>query len=299
MTHSPFRRTLLLAGVALPFASFTSRIWAADTPSELLTQELGRLETSSKGRLGLALINTGTGQEFQYRGDERFPFCSTFKLMLASAVLKKSMTQSGLLTQHITYGEDDLLSYAPITRKNLAHGMSVSELCVAALQYSDNTAANLLIKQIGGLEAVNHFAQSLGDPDFRLDRIEPDLNSALPFDIRDTTTPKAMANSLKKIALGSSILAPNLRAQLITWIKGNTTGDATIRAGVPSGWTVGDKTGSGNYGTTNDIGLLWPPSGEPVVLTIYFTQLKKDADNRRDVLAAATKLALAHYPDYS
>ncbi|AXI04708.1 class A beta-lactamase [Aquirhabdus parva] len=299
MTHSPLRRTLLLAGVALPFASLTARVRAADTPSDILTQELTALETSSKGRLGLALINTGTGQEFQYRGDERFPFCSTFKLMLASAVLKKSMTQASLLTQHIAYSEEDLLSYAPITRKNLAQGMSVSELCAATLQYSDNTAANLLIKQIGGLEAVNHFAQSLGDRDFRLDRFEPDLNSALPFDIRDTTTPKAMANSLKKIALGNSILAPNLRAQLITWIKGNTTGDATIRAGAPSGWKVGDKTGSGNYGTTNDIGLLWPPSGEPVVLTIYFTQLKKDADNRRDVLAAATKLALSHYPDYS
>ncbi len=298
MSHSPLRRRLIQAGVALPFVSILPLTWAAETPSSKLTQALAALEASSKGRLGLALINVDTGVEFQYKGDLRFAFCSTFKLMLVAAVLKKSMTQVGLLTQHITYQKADLLSYAPITTKNLAQGMSVSELCAATLQYSDNTAANLLIKQIGGLEAVNRFAQSLGDRDFRLDRFEPELNTALPFDIRDTTTPKAMAASLKKITLGTA-LAPNQRAQLVTWIKGNTTGDACIRAGVPSGWTVGDKTGSGSYGTTNDIAVLWPPTGQPMVLTIYFTQLQKDAEARRDVLAAATKLVMGQYPDYA
>ncbi|KAA1174052.1 class A beta-lactamase [Photorhabdus heterorhabditis] len=292
MKHSPLRRSLLLAGITLPLVNFAFPAWAGAIPSSLHKQ-LAELESSAKGRLGVTLINTVNGQAIQYRGDERFPFCSTFKLIVAAAVLHKSMSQSDLLAKHINYSEVDLLSYAPIARKHLDQGMSITQLCAATLQYSDNTAANLLIKELGGVAAINHFTQSLGDHTFRLDRWEPDLNSAIPDDPRDTTTPAAMAASVNKIAFGA-VLAASQRDQLIDWLKGNTTGDASIRAGAPAGWVVGDKTGGGDYGTTNDVAILWPPKGAPVILVVYFTQFQQDAESRRDVLASATRLVMEH-----
>ncbi|MGP2425644.1 class A beta-lactamase [Yersinia sp. 2538 StPb PI] len=292
MKHSPLRRSLLLAGLTVPLLNFTLPSWAAGAKMSLDNQ-LAELEKSSNGRLGLALINTDKGTKVHYRGGQRFPFCSTFKLMLAAAVLGHSQSQPNLLSKHIIYRESDLLDYAPITRKHLAQGMTVAELCAATIQYSDNTAANLLIKQLGGLEAVNQFARSIGDQTFRLDRWEPELNTALPNDPRDTTTPAAMAASVNKLVLGDALAAPQ-QEQLALWLKGNTTGAATIRAGAPTDWVIGDKTGSGDYGTTNDVAVLWPAKGAPLVLVVYFTQLKKEAEPRRDVLAAATKIVLAH-----
>ncbi|HHL2500451.1 TPA: class A beta-lactamase BlaA [Yersinia enterocolitica] len=291
MKHSSLRRSLLLAGITLPLVNFSLPTWAAAIPGSL-DKQLAALEHSAKGRLGIAMINTGNGTKILYRGAQRFPFCSTFKFMLAAAVLDQSQSQPNLLNKHINYHESDLLSYAPITRKNLAHGMTVSELCAATIQYSDNTAANLLIKELGGSAAVNQFARSIGDQMFRLDRWEPDLNTALPNDPRDTTTPAVMAASINKLVLGDA-LRPAQRSQLATWLKGNTTGDATIRAGAPTDWIVGDKTGSGDYGTTNDIAVLWPTKGAPIVLVVYFTQREKDAKPRRDVLAFATKIILS------
>ncbi|EOU3147407.1 class A beta-lactamase BlaA [Yersinia enterocolitica] len=291
MKHSSLRRALLLAGITLPLVNFSLPTWAAAIPGSL-DKQLAALEHSANGRLGIAMINTGNGTKILYRGARRFPFCSTFKFMLAAAVLGQSQSQPNLLNKHINYHESDLLSYAPITRKNLAHGMTVSELCAATIQYSDNTAANLLLKELGGLAAVNQFARSIGDQMFRLDRWEPDLNTALPNDPRDTTTPAAMAASINKLVL-SDALHPAQRNQLTAWLKGNTTGDATIRAGAPTDWIVGDKTGSGDYGTTNDIAVLWPTKGAPIVLVVYFTQREKDAKPRRDVLASATKIILS------
>ncbi|GAB1425374.1 class A beta-lactamase BlaA [Thauera terpenica] len=290
MPSSPSRRSLVLAGLALPFCGRALPAWAVAEPATL-AQELAALEASVNGRIGVALINTATGKTFEYRGDERFAFCSTFKLIVAAAVLHQSQSQPGLMARHVSFKQADLLSWAPIARTRLKSGMNIAELCAAALQYSDNTATNLLVKELGGLAAVNRFAQSLGDPAFRLDRWEPDLNSAIPDDPRDTTTPMAMASTLDKLVFGQA-LAPAQREQLTTWLKGNTTGDESIRAGLPPGWIAGDKTGAGDYGTTNDVAALWPPTGAPLVLAIYFTQDKKDAKSRRDVLAAATRLVI-------
>ncbi|HDL7980704.1 TPA: class A beta-lactamase BlaA [Yersinia enterocolitica] len=291
MKHSSLRRSLLLAGITLPLVSFALPAWANALPASV-DKQLAELERNANGRLGVAMINTGNGTKILYRAAQRFPFCSTFKFMLAAAVLDQSQSQPNLLNKHINYHESDLLSYAPITRKNLAHGMTVSELCAATIQYSDNTAANLLIKELGGLAAVNQFARSIGDQMFRLDRWEPDLNTARPNDPRDTTTPAAMAASMNKLVLGDA-LRPAQRSQLAVWLKGNTTGDATIRAGAPTDWIVGDKTGSGDYGTTNDIAVLWPTKGAPIVLVVYFRQREKDAKPRRDVLASVTKIILS------
>ncbi len=266
----------------------------AASPPISLQNKLAQLETSAKGRIGVYAINTRDNTHLQYRADERFPFCSTFKFMAVSAILKQSMSQKDLLQKKIIFHKNDLFVYSPITEKHTDTGMTVAEFCAATLMYSDNTAVNLLMKEQGGLHAVNAFAKSIGDHSFRLDRYEPDLNSAIPGDLRDTTTPKAMAESLQRIVLGN-VLDQNKKSILQTWLKHNTTGNFRIRAGVPKNWIVADKTGTGDYGTTNDIAVIWPPACPPIVMAIYFTQQQKNARFRDDVIAKATALLINEF----
>ncbi len=260
-----------------------------------LDRQLAALEQQHQGRIGVALYQPDTGLSYGYRAEERFPFASTFKALLAAAVLQRSEFDPLWLQQVVHYRAEDLQSYAPITRQHLAHGMSREALAIASVQYSDNTAANLLLDALGGLDEFNRFVAALGDQKFRLDRHEPDLNSALPGDDRDTTTPAAMATTLSRLTLGNGLAAPQ-RARFNDWLKGNTTGDAAIRAGVPTGWLVGDKTGGGGYGTTNDIAVLWPKQGAPMVLALYFTQSSPDAKPQQAVLAEVTRLLLNAAP---
>lgn len=176
-------------------------------------------------------------------------------------------------------------------RKYFGKEMSIAALCAAAIEYSDNLAANYLLKELGGPQGVTAYARLLGDTLTRLDRQETELNSAVPGDERDTSTPAAMAENLSKLTLGDALPTAQ-RQRLISWLKQNTTGDQSIRAGVPAGWTVGDKTGAGAYGTTNDLAILWPEKGAPKILAIYFTQPQPDAANNKAVLASATRLAI-------
>ncbi len=254
-------------------------------------QKLAELENASGGRLGISAIDTNNNARIQYRAEERFPLCSTFKIMLVSAILHQSMSNSHLLKQHVKYNKRDVVAagYAPITKKHLARGMSIAELCAAAIDYSDNAAGNLLMKKLGGPKTVTAFARFIGDTPFRLDRWEPALNTAIPGDLRDTSTPLAMQHSLQQLALGKALAKPQ-RERLQAWLKSNTTGNSRIRAGVPKGWVVADKTGTGDYGSTNAIGIIWPPKCHPLVLAIYFTQNKKDAVPRDDVIASATRI---------
>lgn len=255
---------------------------------------LQSIEQDAGGRLGVSATDTETKKSIQYRSDERFPFCSTFKVLLVSTVLKISETDEFLLKKHIFFKKKDIVSWAPITEQHLLKGMSIAELCAAALQYSDNTATNLLLYEIGGPSAVTTFARSIHDGTFNLDRWEPDLNTAVPGDKRDTTTPAAMESSLHELVLGNTLKSKQ-KELLQNWLKKNTTGDKSIRAGVPSGWVVADKTGSGAYGTTNDIAVIWPPSGKPLVLAIYFTQYARNAPARPDILARVTRLIIGHF----
>ncbi len=248
----------------------------------------------ARGRIGVSAVNTANDVWIHYRAEERFPVTSTFKVIAVAAILKLSVKDANLLQQIIKYAESDLVSWSPVTEKNVSEGMSIAALCAATIQYSDNTAANLLMKVLGGPEAVTQFARSIGDDTFRLDRWETELNSAIPEDLRDTTTPKAMARSLRQLVLGD-VLPEAQRTQLQNWLKGNTTGDASIRASVPKDWTVADKTGGGAYGTTNDIAVLWPPKGAPIVVAIYFTHNTQDAPSRKDVIAAATALLIKEW----
>jgi beta-lactamase class A len=286
-------RRAVLRGLALIPAAAPS-LWPGLARGATVDQRLAELESNAKGRLGLSALNTADGARLDYRADERFAFCSTFKIVAASALLKRSAKETDLLQQHIAITQDDLVSYSPITSKHVGEGMTVAELCAAGLQYSDNTAANLMIRLIGGPLAVTAFARSIGDEQFRLDRTETSLNTAIPGDPRDTTTPAAMAKTLKGVAL-DELLDPPQRAQLVDWLRGNTTGGKRIRAALPAGWGAGDKTGTGDYGTTNDVGLAWPPGKPPLVLVIYFTGTSKDAAPRDDVLASAARVALEHF----
>ncbi|HVE06813.1 MAG TPA: class A beta-lactamase [Paraburkholderia sp.] len=293
MTHSPARRALLAAAATVPLVSacgyWPFRRGAAANPAE---RQLAELEAAHGGRLGVYALNTGNGKQLAHRADQRFAFCSTFKVMAVAAMLRRSSKDPGLMDEHIIYGIDSLVPNSPVTSKHLGgDGLSIADLCAAALQYSDNAAANLLLREAGGLSTVNDFARSIGDDTFRLDRWEPTLNEALPNDWRDTSTPQAMAKSLQKIALGDALGAPQ-RQQLITWMRGNTTGNQRIRAGVPQGWSVADKTGTGDYGTTNDLALAWPPGKPPLAIALYYTQDQNDASANSEVLAAATRIAV-------
>lgn len=296
MQHSPDRRSFLLALLATPLIGACTPLWASPAHWSQhmdLKKQLALLEREAQGRLGLCLLNTADQQRFSYRGDERFPLCSTFKSILAAAILKQSMRDNTLLQQRQRFSGQEVQQsgYAPVARQYIANGMTVAELCAATIQYSDNAAANVLLKVLGGPAALTAFSRELGDAHFRLDRWEPELNTAIPGDERDTSTPVAMTRTLNKLILGDA-LGLTQRAQLADWLKGNTTGGKRIRAGVQAGWQVGDKTGTGAYGSTNDVAVLWPQKDKPLILSVYFTQLQQDAAPRDDVIAQATRIAL-------
>ncbi|WP_429343865.1 class A beta-lactamase [Paraburkholderia sp. GAS42] len=294
MTHSPSRRVLLLAAASTPFIAACSS-WATDMSKASSPEaKLAALEASSGGRLGVAALNTANGAQLAHRADERFALCSTCKVMIVSAILARSAKEPGFLQQRVRYTKADLVAYSPITETHVDEGMTIAELCAAGIDYSDNTSANLLMRIVGGPSAVTAFARSTGDDTFRLDRWETELNTAIPGDPRDTTTPAAMLQSVQRLALGDLLGAPQ-RDQLQVWMRANTTGGARIRAGVPAGWDVIDKTGTGDYGTTNDVAVLWPPAKPPIVLVTYFTQNDKDAKSRSDVLADAARIVVAAF----
>ena len=292
---SPLRRSLLaaMAGSGLLPLAFSHA--AEDTDCKLV-YKLEALEKSLDGRLGVWMLNTGNAQVFRYRANERFPFCSTFKLMLCGAVMAKAENLNALLAKPIPVRKEDLVSYSPVTEKQVGKSMTVGELCAAALQYSDNTAANLLIREVGGVAAVTAFARSRGDSDFRLDRMETELNTAIPGDLRDTSTPEAMGRALLALTLGDAVSAA-ASVQMSNWLKGNTTGNARIRAALPAGWQCGDKTGTGDYGTANDIAVIWPDdgkqSGNPIILSIYTTRKEAKAEARSDLIAEVARLVLS------
>ncbi|MFS2225997.1 class A beta-lactamase [Pantoea sp. B65] len=257
-----------------------------------LAEQLRALELAANGRIGVALFDSGSLRQLHYRGDQRFAMTSTFKVLAVAAILQRSVQQPDLLNKRIRYKQSELVTYSPLTGKNLSQGMTVAELCAAAIELSDNSAANLLLREIGGPQGVTKLARALGDEKTRLDRRETALNSAIPGDARDTTTPRAMAGNLLQLALGKALPGAQQKL-LIQWLKQSQTGAQSIRAGLPAGWQAGDKTGAGEYGTTNDLAILWPPRGKPLVLAIYFTQKSQHAAARRDVLASATRLVLA------
>ncbi len=268
----PTRRVFLASSAAL---LATRSLFAASAQPDLKAMEpfLAELETSHGGRLGIAVLDTQTGARAGYRASERFPMCSTFKMSLVAAVLRRADQGQEQMDRVVKYSKSDLLSYAPVTTKNLETGMTVAALCEAAITLSDNTAANLLLATVGGPEGFTKWLRSIGDGSTRLDRMEPALNSAVPGDERDTTIPAAMLATLEKLTLGN-VLSSASRKQLNEWLLATQTGLKKIKAGLPESWKEGDKTGAGDYNTTNDIAILYPPGRKPVLITVYYTDSK-------------------------
>jgi beta-lactamase class A len=252
--------------------------------------QVAAIEERLGGRIGVAALDTGSGKRLDYRAEERFPMCSTFKFLAAAAVLKRVDEKQEQLDRFVSYDAKDILEYAPVTKAHLKEGgMTLGSLCEAAIEQSDNTAGNLLLDAIGGPRGVTNFAWSLGDQVTRLDRKEPDLNSAIPGDDRDTTTPGSMLADMTRILTGD-VLSRSSRSQLEDWLQRNKTGTGMIRAGVPTDWIIGDKTGRGANGASNDIAIIRPPDRAPVLLTIYSVGSTAAANDRAAAIAEAAKI---------
>ncbi|MFK0194955.1 class A beta-lactamase [Kitasatospora sp. NPDC090308] len=308
--HSPDRqlpgRRLLLGGsaaAALALALPTTAPAAATGPGTAtgpattgiatatgpdLGDALAALEREHGARLGVFAHDTGSGATVRHRADELFPLCSTFKPLAVAALLHAGDD----LSARVHYTDQDVADsgHAPVTGRTRV--LTVAELCAAAIEFSDNTAANLLLRRLGGPTAVTRFCRSIGDRVTRLDRWEPALNSAEPGRGTDTTSPRALARSYARLTLGDT-LAPAHRARLTAWLGANTTGANRLRAGLPAAWALADKTGTGSYGTANDAGLARPPHRAPIVLTVLTTKPTSPDAAPDEPLIARTAALLA------
>ncbi len=227
-------------------------------------------ERSTGGRIGLAVHDTATGRRFSHRGGERFPMASTFKMVLVAAILEQVDCGRDRLDRAIPVAARDILDVSPVSKQHVGGTATVAELAEATIIYSDNTAANLLLPAVGGPAGLTAFLRRIGDPVTRLDRIEPLMSEALPGDPRDTTSPDAIAATWERLLLGR-ILSPASRDRLTAWLVANTTGGTRLRAGLPQGWKVGDKTGTGGLGSVNDIAIVWPdrPAAGPLFIASF------------------------------
>lgn len=264
----------------------------ATSPAKPVTFEatVQRLERRHKVRIGVFALRGS--RSLGHRSGERFAYCSTFKWVLGAAVLKEVEAGRLSLGQKVSYTAQDLLEPCELTRAHLAEGsMPIGELCAATIATSDNTAANLLEPRVGGPAGLQAFVRALGDPVTRFDRMEPELNSNRPGDPRDTSTPEAMARLLRT-ALGPDHLSPASRAQLLAWMKATTTGKQRIRAGVPPGWAVGNKTGTSGNGAVNDVAVIFPPEGEPLFLCIFTNGRGLDMKAREAAIAGVTRVVV-------
>ncbi|WP_200882102.1 class A beta-lactamase [Nocardia brasiliensis] len=281
------RRTLLGATALLPLAACSTSATTASAPTAQARHDrLFELERKFDARLGVYALDTASGATIAHRADERFAFCSTFKGLAAAAVLQRNPLSH--LDTVIRYTEEDLTKNAAITPRHVATGMTIRDLCDAAVRYSDGTAGNLLLRDIGGPAELTAYLRGLGDPVTRMDRIEPAITEATPGDPRDTSSPRALGTDYQRIVLGDA-LPEDKRAFLRDLLERNATGAGAVRvrAGVPQGWKVADKTGTGEYGTLNDIAIAWPPDRAPLVLSLMSSKATADAEYDQALLAEA------------
>ncbi|OFD79686.1 class A beta-lactamase [Bacillus mycoides] len=250
-------------------------------------KEFSQLEKKFDARLGVYAIDTGTNRTISYRPNERFAFASTYKALAAGVLLQQNSTEK--LKEVITYTKDDLVEYSPVTEKHVDTGMTLGEIAEAAVRSSDNTAGNILFNKIGGPKGYEKALRQMGDRITMADRFETELNEAIPGDIRDTSTAKAIATNLKALTAGNA-LPTDKRKILTEWMKGNATGDKLIRAGVPTDWEVGDKSGAGSYGTRNDIAIVWPPNRAPIIIAILSSKDEKEATYDNQLIAEAAEV---------
>jgi beta-lactamase class A len=253
------------------------------------------LERSNGGRLGVAAVDPASGRRADYRGDERFPMCSTFKLLAAAFVLARVDRGHEKLDRRVVFADKDIVPYSPVTKDHVGSGgMSMAEICEAAMTLSDNTAGNLMLASFGGPSALTHYVRSLDNGVTRLDRIETALNEATPGDPRDTTSPAAMVGTMQRLLVGDALSAGS-RERLVGWLLANKTGDKRLRAGLPADWRVGDKTGTGGNGSANDVAIVWPPGRAPILVAVYFTGSTISDEARNAVIANAGRIVAAGF----
>ncbi|QRP43247.1 class A beta-lactamase [Amycolatopsis sp. FDAARGOS 1241] len=284
----PLVALALLAGCAVPASP---QVAPPTTPSSaaVSSHDFADVERTFGARLGVYALDTGSGREVAYRADERFAYASTHKVFSSAAVLKK-LGVAGI-DRVVKYTQADVVSASPITSQHVADGMTLRAVMDAALRYSDNTGANLLFRELGGPPALGSWLSSIGDRTTHVDRTETTLNESAPGDVRDTTTPRTWARDLRAVVLGS-VLPPDARTFLTDTMRANTTGAATIRAGVPAGWQVADKTGTADHGTRNDIAITWPPGRAPIVLVVLSDHRAADATTDDALIARVTTAAV-------
>ncbi len=272
----------LLAGLTMATTLMAATPQGPDTD---FGERLADLESRLDARIGVAVLDTQTGLRWGYRADERFPMSSTFKVLACGAVLARVDAGKESLDRRLRFEAGDLVTYSPVTEHRTGgEGMTLAELCEATITTSDNTAGNLILGTLGGPAGLTDFMRTLGDDATRLDRWETALNEATPGDPRDTTTPRAMTDSLHALLLGDR-LSPSSRERLIDWLVANQTGDAKLRAGLPEGWRIGDKTGGGGHGTNNDVAIIWPPGRQPAIVSVYLTGSQADFEARNAAIA--------------
>ena len=263
------RRTFLAVAAALPAACSGTIPEPPAAKGAAERFEAIRAVLGPDGRIGVAAIDTGSGRRLLHDPDGRYPLASTFKLALAAMVLAEAEAARLRLDEKLPFGPEDPLDNSPVIEANLASGrLAVEALAAAIVVRSDNSAANILLRRLGGPEALTRFMRAAGDPVSRLDRYEMELGSNLPGDPRDTTTPAAMAGLVRALVLGDR-LSPTSRARLVEWLTNAVPGPDRLRAGLPSGWRFGHKTGTASNGGVNDVGVAWPPGRAPIVIASY------------------------------
>lgn len=287
------RRTLMTALAAAP--ALLPGLSRAAAPLTHLNSSMAEVEKRSGGRLGVAALDLQTGQRFAWRGDQRFRMCSTFKMPLSAAILRRVDQGRERLDRVIPYGPEVLMGNSNATKQNLGKGMTVGALCEATIIWSDNAAANLLLDALApkqGPEAMTRFLRAIGDQTTRVDRYEPEMNTGPESDPRDTTTPTAILATWKALLVDDA-LSPASRKRLTAWVVDNRTGDKRLRAGLPRGWTVGDKTGNNGESITNDIAIAWPPGRKPLLIAAFHDRGSADDDKRSAVLAQVARAIVA------
>lgn len=279
---------LITAGIPGPAQAADGSLGRPD-----MSAQLRRLEKRYSARVGLSVIEPLSGKTFSYRGSERFALCSTFKTYAVASVLDRFADTGPGLGEPVYVDPADIVENSPKTDKAKGTTVTLGWLCEVALTHSDNTAGNYLLRKLGGPRAIGEFARMICDPVTRVDRWEPELNTAYREDLRDTSTPTALAHGYRRILLGR-VLTVESRRQIIEWMKANVTSGPRMRAGLPPGWTSADKTGAGGYGTLNDVGVVWDASGQPLVLSILTDTVTHDAEAPRhnELIADVTEVAL-------
>jgi beta-lactamase class A len=300
------RRNILFAAIALGVSSTMlgacSKANPPAKPKKILAKPfvpLADLERKSGGRLGVAVLNIATGLTIGHRADERFAMCSTFKLPLCAAILHEADQGHINLEDQLNFSKANMVPNSPVTEGNVSKGtMTIAALCEATQTTSDNLAANLLVKRLGGPAALTQQLRAFGDNITRIDRTEPEMNHVLVGDDNDTTTPFAMMQLLQRI-LTTDLLKPESRELLIGWMVATKTGTKRLRAGLPVDWKAGNKTGTGGMANDmpnryNDVAIAWPNGKAPIIITSYYESPVKSEDMRDEdqaVLAEVAKIA--------